>query len=206
MISGKVYAGRGNAGVETIKQEKILNVPNVLTLARIAALPFVIWRFMAGDRYGALALYVLVVLTDVVDGFIARKYNKITNFGKLMDPLADKLLLLTMLVLFCLEGTLPTWVVVLVLVKELAMITGGCYALYRGIVVHALPIGKAATVAFALAVISLLLGWGKVGQVLMSIAVVLMLCAMVYYLYNLLRMMGSELLKRAEEKVRQIKK
>lgn len=176
--------------METIKQEKILNVPNVLTLARIAALPFVIWRFMVGDRTGALILYVLVVLTDLLDGFIARRYNKITNFGKLMDPLADKLLLLTMLVLFCLEGTLAPWVVALVVVKELALIGGGCFALSRGIVVHALPIGKAATVVFALAVITLLLDWAQVGKVLLSIAVILMLCALGYYIYNLLRMMG----------------
>lgn len=175
--------------MDKIKQEKIWNVPNVLTLARIAALPFVVWRFMEGDRYGALAIYVLVVLTDVVDGFIARRYDKITNFGKLMDPLADKLLLLTMLVLFCVEGTLPVGVVALVIAKELAMIAGGCFALSRGIVVHALPIGKAATVAFALAVITLLLDWQQVGRVLMVIAVVLMLCAMFYYLYNLIRMM-----------------
>ena len=175
--------------MDKIKQEKILNVPNVLTMARIAALPFVIWRFMAGDRYGALAIYVLVVLTDVVDGFIARKYNKITNFGKLMDPLADKLLLLTMLILFCIEGTLPVWIVALVIIKELAMIAGGCFALSRGIVVHALPIGKAATVAFALAVISLLLHWTQASQILMVIAVALMLCALCYYLYNLVRMM-----------------
>lgn len=177
--------------MEKIKQEKILNVPNVLTLARIAALPFVIWRFMKGDRYGALAIYVLVVLTDVIDGFIARKYNKITNFGKLMDPLADKLLLLTMLILFCIEGTLPVWIVALVIAKELAMIAGGCFALSRGIVVHALPIGKAATVAFALAVITLLLHWPKIGKALMAVAVVLMLCAMFYYLYTLLRTMGK---------------
>jgi CDP-diacylglycerol--glycerol-3-phosphate 3-phosphatidyltransferase len=177
--------------VERIKQDKILNVPNVLTMARIAALPFVIWRFVAGDRVGALVLYVLVVLTDLLDGYIARRYHKITNFGKLMDPLADKLLLLTMLILFWLEGTLPGGVVALVIAKELAMIAGGCFALSRGIVVHALPIGKAATVVFALAVITLLLDWSAVGKVLLGIAVVLMLCAMFYYLYNLIRMMGE---------------
>ena len=185
--------------METIKQEKIFNVPNVLTLVRIAALPFVIWRFMAGDRRGALVLYVLVVLTDVVDGFIARKFNKITNFGKLMDPLADKLLLLTMLALFCIEGTLPLWVMLLMVAKESVMIAGSCYALYHGIVVHALFIGKAATVAFAAAVISLLLDWSVAGLILMGIAVVLTLSAFAYYMTNLLRMMRGQVPAQAEK-------
>lgn len=178
--------------MDKIREEKILNVPNILTILRIVMLPFVIWRFMNGDRTGALVLYILLALTDLVDGFIARKFNLITNFGKLMDPLADKLALLTMLVLFCIEGTIAPWVVALVVTKELAMVVGGGFALTRGIVVHALPIGKAATVVYALSVICLLLEWDKAGKGLLTLAVILMLCALCYYLFNLVRTLRTQ--------------
>lgn len=175
--------------MEKIKQEKIFNIPNVLTMLRIAALPVLIWRFLSADRIGSLVIYVLVVLTDAADGFIARKTGKVTNFGKLMDPLADKLLLLTMLLLLYSDGTLPLWLVCVVILKELAMIIGGGFALWKGIVVQALPIGKVTTVIFALAVIALMMGW-TAGKYLFGAAVVLMIFALVYYLLRMLRMVG----------------
>ena len=77
--------------MEHIRRDKIVNIPNCLTLIRIALLPVVVWRFRKGDSMGALIVYLLAMLTDAVDGFIARRYNQVTALGKLLDPIADKL-------------------------------------------------------------------------------------------------------------------
>lgn len=77
--------------MEHIKQDQIINIPNTLTVIRILLLPVVVWRFVVGDATGALIAYLAAMLTDALDGIIARKFNQITALGKLLDPLADKL-------------------------------------------------------------------------------------------------------------------
>ncbi|MFR1592700.1 MAG: CDP-alcohol phosphatidyltransferase family protein, partial [Christensenellales bacterium] len=132
--------------MEHIKQDQIINIPNTLTVIRILLLPVVVWRFVVGDATGALIAYLAAMLTDALDGIIARKFNQITALGKLLDPLADKLSLVTLLGLFVSDGQIPLWVLAIILLKEAAMVIGGGVALKRGIVVYALPIGKVTTV------------------------------------------------------------
>ena len=76
--------------MEKIRQDKILNVPNALTMLRFALMPFFVWQFFSGHMTAALGIYVTVQLTDMLDGLIARRFHLVTNFGKLMDPLADE--------------------------------------------------------------------------------------------------------------------
>lgn len=117
--------------MEHLKQDKIFNIPNLLTVVRIALLPVVVWRFVVGDMTGALLVYLAAMLTDAVDGIIARRFNQVTALGKLLDPLADKLSLLTLLGLFVSDGQIPVWVLALILIKEAALIIGGGVALKR---------------------------------------------------------------------------
>ena len=132
--------------MEHIKQDQIINIPNALTVVRILLLPVVVWRFVIGDATGALIAYLAAMLTDALDGIIARKFNQITALGKLLDPLADKLSLVTLLGLFVSDGQIPLWVLAIILVKEVTMVIGGGVALKRGVVVYALPIGKVTSV------------------------------------------------------------
>ena len=125
--------------MEHIKQDQIINIPNALTVVRILLLPVVVWRFIIGDATGALIAYLAAMLTDALDGIIARKFNQITALGKLLDPLADKLSLVTLLGLFVSDGQIPLWVLAIILVKEVTMVIGGGVALKRGVVVYALP-------------------------------------------------------------------
>lgn len=135
------------------KHEKIWNVPNILTMFRIVLIGVFIWLFAEGYLYGSLAVFLLASLTDVLDGYIARKHNLITNFGKLMDPIADKLMLMTVLICLATAKLVPLWVVIVIVVKEVLMILGGYGLLHRGYVVEAKWIGKLATVVFFLAVV-----------------------------------------------------
>ena len=173
--------------MEHIRRDKIVNIPNCLTLIRIALLPVVVWRFRKGDSMGALIDYLLAMLTDAVDGFIARRYNQVTALGKLLDPLADKLSLVTLIALFVADGQIPLWLMGIILLKEVAMVVGGAVALKRGIVVYALPIGKITTIAFITSIVVRFLGWRMTADVLLGVSVVLSMVALVWYSLDLMK-------------------
>ncbi len=136
------------------KKEKIWNVPNVLTMLRMALIP-VFWYFMMGDRlYAALGVFVAASLTDVADGYIARKYDLITDFGKLMDPLADKLMVISMLCSLVIKGIAPWPALAIIVAKELTMVTGGLILLKHQVVVHSIWIGKIAQTVVVCGLIS----------------------------------------------------
>ena len=176
--------------MEHIRRDKIVNIPNCLTLIRIALLPVVVWRFRKGDSMGALIVYLLAMLTDAVDGFIARRYNQVTALGKLLDPLADKLSLITLMSLFVCDGEIPLWVLGIILVKEIALVIGGGVALRRGIVVYALPIGKVTTVAFVTSMVARFLELSRAADMLLGISVVLSMVALVWYGLDLMKKLG----------------
>ena len=167
--------------MDQIRKEKALNIPNMLTMVRIALLPAVVWRFRRGDSLGALVFYLIAMLTDAFDGVIARKYNQITSLGKLLDPIADKLSLITLLWLFVADGQIPSWVLGLMLAKEATLVVGGIIALRRGIVSYALPIGKVTTVSFILSMVARFLGMKGAADILLGISVVLSLVALCWY-------------------------
>lgn len=137
---------------------------------------------------GSLVIFLVASLTDSLDGYLARKWNQITEFGKLFDPLADKLLLLA--VLFCIarSGLIPWWVLVVMAVKELLMMAGSVWMLKKNVVVSANFLGKAATVAFILALTFVFpwhpAGWlTMIGNVLLYVAVALSVAALFVYSY-----------------------
>ncbi len=170
----------------------MMNLPNLLTIARMCMIPIFVSLYYAGMQPLALIVYLLAGATDILDGYLARKWNQITSFGKLMDPLADKLMTLAMI--FCLTDTgyLPLWVLIVLIAKELMMVVGSL-ALLKGlkgqkIVVMANWAGKAAT-ALLIAAVALVFPWHSwetvrlVGRILMYIAVGFSLFAMGNYAY-----------------------
>ena len=92
-----------------------MNLPNKLTMGRIFAIPVFIVVFLMGYKYAAAIIFILAALTDMLDGHIARKHNLVTNFGKLMDPLADKLLVMTSLICLVQVEYGPGWMVIVIL-------------------------------------------------------------------------------------------
>ena len=98
-----------------------------ITLARVALIPIYMWMmYMSGGvagpwMFGALGVFIFASATDFVDGYIARHYNQVSDFGKFLDPLADKLLTLAAMCMFCQWGTFPAWALMLVLTREFAV-------------------------------------------------------------------------------------
>ncbi len=164
-----------------------VTLPNIITVARIAACPVIFFLAIApgiGARLWAFALFVAAGLSDIWDGWLARRYDLITDTGKLLDPIADKLLLVATLVPFYLIshrgaesdlipwwGTMPIWVLVVIFGRELFITLFRSYAVRRGVVIPAGKSGKRKALFQALFIGSLLLwyplraiaesrGWG----------------------------------------------
>ena len=165
----------------------VWTVPNVLTMIRLILVPVFVIVFRAGHLKGALAIFCAASLTDLLDGYLARKLNQITDFGKLFDPLADKLMVLTALFCQALAGVLPWAAVLIVLGKELIMVAGSAFLLGKGVVVYANYYGKTATVFFMASLVlsffhAELAAWGvQLDVILLWVSVALALLALGIY-------------------------
>jgi len=131
----------------------VWTIPNVLTMIRMILIPVFVVLFFSGLKMAALAVFCAASFTDFLDGFLARKLNQVTDFGKLFDPLADKLMVLTAMVCQTFWGPLPLVAVLIVALKELVMVFGGMFMLSRNVVVYSNIYGKAAQVGFIAALV-----------------------------------------------------
>ena len=137
-----------------------MTTANIITMVRIALIPiFMILATCEGTTSDVCALVIFAVasFTDGIDGYIARRYNQVTNFGKFMDPLADKLLVMSALLIFVENGTIPAWAAVLVLAREFAVTSLRMVAAADGIVIQAAVWGKIKTFTQIVCIIILLL-------------------------------------------------
>lgn len=122
-----------------------MNLPNKLSIARAVCIPVIVILLYLNDpacRITAGILFILACLTDFLDGRIARKRNLVTDFGKFIDPVADKLLVLTTLIMLVHRGMMPAWVVIVVLCRELSVDGLRMVAVTQGKVIAAGPLGK----------------------------------------------------------------
>ncbi|MHB8063965.1 MAG: CDP-alcohol phosphatidyltransferase family protein [Ruminiclostridium sp.] len=131
------------------------NIPNLLTMLRLIIVPF-LGYFMYYEKYTiAIILFTLGGFTDIVDGYIARKCNMITKWGKFFDPLADKLMQITALTILVIQNFIPIVVLVIVVLKESLMLIGGILLYRKGkTVIGANWFGKLATVIFYFAILA----------------------------------------------------
>lgn len=132
-----------------------VNLPNYITLLRIVLIPFFINLMIYGYYRWALAIFVAACVTDALDGLIARVTNSITELGALLDPIADKLLILSAFVTLVLLGMLPVWLVIIVVSRDVILVLGSLVIYFLGYDLKARPsiIGKVTTVLQLLVVI-----------------------------------------------------
>jgi CDP-diacylglycerol---glycerol-3-phosphate 3-phosphatidyltransferase len=184
-----------------------LNLPNALTLLRILAVPVVVVALLGETENGdtlAAAVFALAALTDGLDGYIARSRDAVTTFGKLMDPLADKLLVTAALVSLVSLNRLEAWVAMVIIAREIAVTILRTIAAERGIVIAASWLGKVKTVLQIAAVIALIAtnpapGWV---DVLVYVALVATVVSGIDYFFGLRRRIEEQQRERAGAKAR----
>ena len=130
---------------------------NKITMARIALIPVFLVLAYTGHLYWALAVYIIACISDFLDGYIARHYNQITAFGKFMDPLADKMLVLSAMCFFTENGQMPGWVVAVVLLREFAVSGLRLVAVEQQKVIAAAWSGKIKTACTMVCLIAMML-------------------------------------------------
>ncbi len=167
-----------------------MNLPNKLTMLRVCLIPFFV-VFMLTDlageasRYAALAIFIAASLTDLADGKIARKYNLVTNFGKFMDPLADKLLVCSALICLIQTGQLPAWYVIIIIAREFIISGFRLIASDNGIVIAASYWGKFKTTSQMILIVLMILNLPAltlVTQIFYWIALALTVVSLIDYM------------------------
>jgi CDP-diacylglycerol--glycerol-3-phosphate 3-phosphatidyltransferase len=168
-----------------------MNLPNKLTILRVIMIPFFVLALLydGGEnqtlRYVAAAIFIIASLTDMLDGKIARKYNLVTNFGKFMDPLADKLLVCSALICLVELKELPAWMVIVIISREFIISGFRLVASDNGVVIAASYWGKFKTTFQMIAVVLLILGIPALSMVTTAvvwIALVLTVISLVDYI------------------------
>ena len=130
------------------------NIPNALTIVRFIVIPFIVYFIITGQYIAGFVMLTISGLTDVLDGFIARKFNFITNFGKLIDPLADKTTQVSVLASLTFKGIVPLWILLIVFFKEFIMVSGASFLYGKKLVVSSRWYGRLATVLFYVAIVA----------------------------------------------------
>ena len=169
-----------------------MNLPNKLTTFRVILIPFFVFFMLAPNMTGinhyiAAAIFIVASLTDLLDGKIARKYNLVTNFGKFMDPLADKLLVCSAMICLIQTGQLAAWIVVIIIAREFIISGFRLIASDNGVVIAASYWGKFKTTFQMLMVIVLILNvqmpfFQILGKILTYAALILTVVSRIDYI------------------------
>ena len=145
---------------------EILNLPNSLTLLRIFLVPFLVVVLLtkfAGREYVALAIFLVAAVTDLLDGYFARRFKKVTRLGMLLDPIADKLLVSAAFISLVELQIAPAWMIVIIIGREFAISGLRSIAAQQGVTIAASGMGKGKTVSQVVAIALLILG-NELGQ------------------------------------------
>ena len=170
------------------------NVPNKITLIRISLIPLFVIVLNAELQYRNLFsafIFGMLSISDFFDGYIARKKKQVTNFGKLIDPIADKILISTALI-FLISRGVELWMAIVIISREIILTAIRIYLLPSKLVVPASNFGKAKTVVQSLAIVAVLLGLG-IGYYMMLAAVILTVVSGIEYLFRIKKLTGKKI-------------
>ena len=180
-----------------------MNLPNKLTVLRVIMIPFFVFFYLTGHVYIADILFIIASLTDMADGKIARKYNLVTNFGKFMDPLADKLLVAAALICFVEVNRIPAWIVLIIISREFIISGFRLVAAEGGKVIAAGYWGKLKTAVTMVTIVFMIPNFGGIyfgtgwiyplEQILVYASLILTIISRVDYLVKNKEVLGGEM-------------
>ena len=169
-----------------------MNTPNKLTLLRVILIPFFVICLLAVEagwgKWAALAIFIVASLTDTLDGYLARRDNLVTNFGKFMDPLADKLLVCSAMICLVDMERIPSWIVIIIIGREFVISGFRLIASDNGVVIAANYWGKIKTVCQMIMIIVVIANLGGffaiVEQILIYLSLILTVISLATYLWD----------------------
>jgi len=168
-------------------KHETFNLPNTITLLRISVVPFLFILLLSPGEFWSLLLAILFAIasmTDFLDGYIARRYNLITTMGKFLDPLADKLIINTAMILMIPIGRIPAWIVAITIMRDLIVDGIRSIASSEGIYIQASRLGKQKTLAQIIAVTALLIHYPIFGADAHLVGMIILYVAFVLTIYS----------------------
>ena len=171
----------------TQERRKVFNLPNTITLLRIGIIPALFFLLQSPGPGGSLilaALFVLAALTDFLDGYIARRYQLVTTMGKFLDPIADKLIVNTAMILMIPIGRIPAWIVAIIIIRDFTVDGMRSVASSEGIILQASRLGKQKTVCQIFAVTALMIHYPFLGLDAHVVGTVILYVALILTLYS----------------------
>lgn len=188
-----------------MKNRKIFTIPNILSMCRIIMIPFILWTFFIGQYYVSAGLLVLSGITDLLDGFIARRFNMVSALGKVLDPVADKLTVLAVTVSLCFSYEVMIILVGIFVVKEFIMFVEGLIIIKKtGTTYSARWYGKVTTLFLYLTMFSIIVWKNMPGEVTLSLiiisAVLVVVSLVLYTIGNYKMLKRFDMQKEREEK------
>ncbi len=170
-----------------VKKREIFNLPNTITLMRISVVPFLFILLSSPGKFWSLilaAIFLLASFTDFVDGYVARKYQMITTLGKFLDPIADKLIINTAMILLIPIGRIPAWIVAITIIRDLLVDWIRSVASGEGIFIQASRLGKQKTCAQIIAVTALIAHYSIFGVDAHVVGMVILYVAFFLTIYS----------------------
>lgn len=144
----------------------IINLPNTVTMLRICIIPVLFFLLFNPDRIWSLiiaALFIMAALTDLLDGYLARRYHIVTNIGKLLDPIADKIIVNTAMILMIPIGRIPAWIVAIIIIRDFTIDGIRTIATSEGMIIDASKLGKRKTLCQIFALSALIIHYPFLG-------------------------------------------
>lgn len=169
------------------EKESVLNFPNKITLLRITVIPVLFFLLFDPGKVGSLVialLFILASLTDLLDGYVARKYKSVTVIGKFLDPIADKLIVNTAMILMIPIGRIPAWIVALLIMRDFVVDGMRSIASSKGIIIQASSLGKQKTLSQVFAVSALIIHYPFLGVDAHVVGLVVLCIALVLSVYS----------------------
>lgn len=170
-----------------VAKRQILNLPNTITLIRIGVVPFLFVLLASPGKFWSLILAILFVaasITDFVDGYIARKYELVTTMGKFLDPIADKLIVNTAMILMIPIGRIPAWIVAITIMRDLIVDGVRSISSSEGLYIQASRLGKQKTLAQIFAVTALLIHYPILGIDAHFVGMIILYIAFLLTIYS----------------------
>lgn len=171
-----------------------MNIANKLSLFRIILVPLFIISILIFQTYNLIPflIFVIAALTDFLDGYLARKYNLVTTFGKFIDPIADKILTLSAFIMLLSLGKIPGWAVCIIVSREITITGFRTIAASAGVTISASNFGKFKTISQFASIILLLINLDRIGLIVFYIAVIFTILSGIDYIYKNYKILDLE--------------
>ncbi len=169
------------------ENRRIINLPNTITMVRLGIIPFLFFLLLSPDQTWSLVIavtFIVVSFTDLLDGYVARRYQIVTTMGKFLDPIADKLVINTAMVLMIPIGRIPAWVVAIIIIRDFFVDGVRTIATSEGVVIQASWLGKQKTLCQVFAVSALMIHYPFLGADAHAVGTALLFLALVMTIYS----------------------